>query len=179
MPLRLRRYFGLLLARFRLRKSREKIISFTGAFSNARNVLVVMPFDRRLLLQTVLVIEHLRKTVREENLTFVSTEPNQELRRMVPRGQFISVLASDLGLLYLPSKAVVDRIRKRSYDVAIDLNLDFLIPSAYICRVSDARVRIGFARTHADTFFNFLIQPGPATTGSDLYDRMTACLRMF
>ncbi len=179
MPVRLRRYLGLLLARFRLRKSREKVIAFNDAISKARDVLVVMPFDRRLLLQTVLVIEFLRKAVREENLTFVSVEPNQELRRMVPRGQFLTVLDSDLGLLYLPSKALLEKIRKRSYDVAIDLNLDFLIPSAYICRVSDARVRIGFARKHADPFFNFQIQPGPATAGSGVYDRMTACLQMF
>jgi ADP-heptose:LPS heptosyltransferase len=179
MPVRLRRYVGLLFARFRFRKSREKIISFSGAISNARNVLVIMPFDRRLLLQTVLVIEFLRKTVREENLTFVSSGPNQELLRMVPRAQFITLLASDLGLLYLPSKALLDRIRKQSYDCALDLNLDFLIPSAYICKASDARVRIGFARKHADPFFNFQIQSGPVTTGSGIYDRMTACLQMF
>ncbi len=179
MPVRLRRYFGLLLARFRLRKSREKIISFSGALTNARSVLIVMPFDRRLLLQTVMVIDFLRKTVREENLTLVSTGPNQELRRMVPRAHMITLLASDLGLLYLPSKAALEKIGKQSYDVALDLNLDFLIPSAYICRASDARVRIGFTRKHADTFFNFQIHPGPTTTGSGMYDRMTACLQMF
>ncbi len=174
-----RRAFGLQLSRFRFRQSREKIISFTGAFTSAKDVLIVMPLDRSQLLNTVFVIDLLRRTFREENLTFVTGEKNQELRRMMPRSQFISYRDPGHTTLFLPPPEVLARVRKKSYDAALDLNLDFLLPSAYICKASDARVRIGFARKGADLFFNFQVQKAAARQGKDAYDRLAECLQKF
>ncbi len=176
---RMRRATGLRIASFRVRKFQEKVISFPRSIAGVRDLLVIMPFDRRQVLSTVELIDTLRKKFREENLTVVTLEHSQELTRLLPRSQFIHLLASDLTLLYLPRAEVFRRIRRKSYDLAIDLNLDFLIPSAYICKMSDARIRIGFARERADAFFNFQFQPDPAKAMESVYDRLAACLRMF
>ena len=154
-------------------------MSFSRSFTDARDVLVVMPFDRGQLLKTVFVIDLLRKTFHEENLTFVTTERNQELRRMMPRSQFIPLSDSDRTLFYLPRTAVVQRITRKPYDLAVDLNLDFLLPSAYICKASNARVRVGLAKRRADVFFNFQIQTAAAQKGRDVYERLAACLQKF
>jgi ADP-heptose:LPS heptosyltransferase len=175
----LRRATGLQVSHFRFRKSREKVISFTRSFSDARDVLVVMPLDRGQLLNTVFVIDLLRKKFREENVTFVTHENNQELIRMMPRSQFISLLASEMTLFYLPRNEVLRRVQRKSYDLAIDLNLDFLLPSAYICKASGARVRIGLTRKHGDVFFNFQVHPDPQLASQSVYDRLAACLQMF
>jgi ADP-heptose:LPS heptosyltransferase len=175
----LRRATGLQVSRFRFRKSREKVISFTRSFSDARDVLVVMPLDRRQLLNTVFVIDLLRKKFREENVTFITHENNQELMRMMPRSQFISLLASETTLFYLPRNEVLRRVQRKSYDLAIDLNLDFLLPSAYICKASGARVRIGLVRNRGDVFFNFQVHPDPQMASQSVYDRLAACLQMF
>jgi len=175
----LRRAAGMQISRFQFRKSREKILSFTRSVSDARDVLVVMPLDRRQQFNTVLVIDLLRKKFREENITFVTEEKNQELRRMMPHSQFISLLASETTLFYLPRRDVLRRVQRKSYDLAIDLNLDFLLPSAYICKVSGARVRIGFAVKHASTFFNFQVHPDPHQPLHSMYDRLASSLQMF
>ena len=174
-----RRFTGLQVARFRFRRSREKVISFTRSVSNARDVLVIMPLDRRQLLNTVFVIDLLRKRFREENVTFVTHEKNQELKKMMPRSQFVTLLASEATLFYLPRREALRRVQRRSYDLALDLNLDFLLPSAYICKASGARVRIGFARKRADTFFNFQVRTDPALSPQNLFDRLATCLQMF
>jgi hypothetical protein len=175
----LRRAMGLQLARFRFRKGTDSILSFTRAFSDARTVLVVMPFDRSQLLNTVRMIDLLRKTFHEENITFVVGQSDHELRRMMPKSQFINVLESDITSFYLPRRTALEKIRSRTYDLALDLNLDFLLPSGYICKVSNARIRIGFARAHGDAFFNFQMRPGETGTAKDVHDRLVACLQMF
>ena len=175
----LRRAFGMQITRYRFRKSQDKIISFTRAFSDARDVLVVMPFDRSQLLNTVFVIDLLRRTFREENLTFVVSEKNQELRRMMPESQIIPVMNSGHTVLFLPHPDLLARVTKKSYDAAIDLNLDFLLPSAYICKASNARVRIGFARKGADLFFNFQVHTAPSLEGKEAFDRLAGCLQKF
>jgi ADP-heptose:LPS heptosyltransferase len=175
----LRSVTGLLVSRFRFWKTSDKIISFTRSVSDARDVLIVMPLDRRQVLNTVFMIDLLRKKFREENVTFLTRETDQELMRMMPRSQFISLLASETTLFYLPRKEVVRRVQRKSYDLAIDLNVDFLLPSAYICKASGARVRIGLARKRADTFFNFQVRPDPKHAPQGVYDRLATCLQMF
>ncbi len=174
-----RQSIGHRISRFRFRKSQEKILSFTRSFSDAREVLVVMPFDRSQLLNTVFVIDLLRKSFREENLTFVSGKGNQELRRMMPRSQFVPLEASDVTTFFLPRTPFLERLSKHSFDLAIDLNLDFLLPSAYICKASNARVRIGRRKKGADLYFNFQIQTEAALGGKEAYDRFAACLQKF
>ena len=175
----LRRSVGLQVARFHFRKSREKVISFTKSISEAQQALLIMPLDLRELLPSIMVIDLLKKRFREENITIVTGEHNVEVMRVLPRSQVIRVLVPEVTVFYLPRREVIDRVNKRRYDVAIDLNLDLILPSAYICKESNARVRIGFASRRADTFYNFQIQPDPTLSKQHLYDRLAKFLQMF
>jgi hypothetical protein len=69
-------------------------------------------------------------------------------------------------------------VKDRQYDVAVDLNLDFLLPSGYICKASTARIRVGFARPGADLFYNFQVKFEASSTAA-MYDRLASCLKMF
>jgi ADP-heptose:LPS heptosyltransferase len=174
-----RRYVGLQIARFRLRKSREKVISFTESITAARHALLVMPFERAQLLPTVMVLDMLKKKFREENITVVTAAQSAEAVRFLPRARFVRVLPKDLSLFFLPRKSLLQLLAKREYDVSIDLNLDLVLPSGYICKESKARVRIGFAGRGADTFFNFQVQPDPTKEKRMIYDRLAKFLQMF
>ncbi len=176
---RVRASIGIQASRFHFRKAREKVISFTGSISSARNALLIMPLRSREILPTVMVLNFLRKQFREENITVVTPEKNVEVMRILPRSTFIRLLASEVTMFYLPRKSVLARITKKHFDLAIDLNLDFVLPSAYICRETSARVRVGFAGKAADTFYNFQIQPDPGLNRHLIYDRLAQCLQMF
>lgn len=174
-----RRYIGFQIARFHFRRFRDKVISFTTSLSGARQVLLIMPLDRRHLLPTVMVIDLIKKRFREENITVVTGPQSVEVMRLLPRSQVIRLVGSDVTLLYLPRADALKRILRRQYDIAIDLNLDFVLPSGYICRETQARIRIGFAGRRADTFYNFQIQPDKTLGTNLLYDRVVKCLEMF
>lgn len=175
----LRGFIGVRAAQFHFRKLRDSVVSFTSAVSGARQVLIIMPLGPGEFLPTVMVIDMLKRRFREENLTIVTGDRGLEVMRMLPRTQFIHLLKHEVSYFFLPRADVIERLRKRQYDLAIDLNLDLVLPSAYICRASAARVRIGFNRKHADAFYNFQIQPDPTLSKRLIYDRLVQCLDMF
>ncbi len=175
----LRMGLGLRLARFHYRKAEEPVVSFTSAVTSARRALLIMPLKKREFLPTVMVIDLLKRRFREENITILSDDHGREAVRLLARSYFIHIMEDEIGPLFLPSRSLIHRIRERQYDIAVDLNLDLVLPSAYICRECGARVRIGFARKNAELFYNFQIKRDPRLERKHLYDRMAAFLQQF
>lgn len=175
----LRRTIGIHVARFTFRDAKESVTTFTDAVSGAHQVLLIMPFDHFELLPTIRVIETMKKRIREEHITVITDELGVEAVRLLPRSQFIRVVAADLNAFFMPHPSIIRRVREKAYDLAVDLNLDLVLPSAYICRASNARVRIGFARKQAEAFYNFQIQPDLTLGKQLIYDRLAQCLQMF
>lgn len=179
LPESLRRSIGIGVARFRFRKYRDEMVSFSRSLSDARRGLLIMPMQRAEPLPVVTVIEVLKKRFPERGLTVITWGPSLELMQMLPHSQFVRILETEITPFYLPRREIMQRIENTSYDVAIDLNLDLVLPSGYICRESNARVRIGFAGKRSDLFYNFQIKSHPSTRRNDIYDRLAACLDMF
>ena len=175
----LRNSIGIQQARFHFRKSREKAMSFTTSFSAAHNALLVLPLNRQEFPATLTVIDMLKKQFHEENITVVTAQGDQEARRRLSHSRFIPLALSETTFFYLPRKEVLDSVRRKQYDLAIDLNLDLVLPSAYICKASDAPVRVGFVRERADGFFNFQVQFDHTQGREVIYARLAACLQMF
>jgi ADP-heptose:LPS heptosyltransferase len=175
----LRMKIGIRLATFRFRKRTEQVISFARAISGAERALVIMPLDQRELLSAFNVIIMLKRKFDEERITVIGDERGVEAIRLMPKSHFIQIRETDINLLYHPRPAFLSLLKDRKFDLAIDLNLDLVLPSAYICRETNAKVRIGFAGAHADRFFNFQIQPDPQQSRKTIYDRVAKCLYMF
>ena len=170
---------GIQAARFRFRRLKDPVMSFADAVSSARRAALIMPLKKREFLPTIMVIEFLKNRFRGEDITIVSDDHGREAVLMLPRSHFIHVMKDEVSPFFFPRATLLQRVRERRCDIIVDLNLDFVLPSAYICRAIDARVRIGFARKHAEVFYNFLIQPDPRLERKHLYDRMAAFLQRF
>jgi ADP-heptose:LPS heptosyltransferase len=173
-----RQSIGGLLARIRLRSARDKVISFTRSLTDAQTALVILPRDHGNDAALLTFVSAIRDRFRKENLTFVVAH-GQSLPTSVTSGAHVIHLADrDVSYFCLPKAELLRRLKRREYDVAIDLNLDFELPSGYICRESNARVRLGFAHRHADIFYNLQIQADRERTMPKVYDRMAKCLQM-
>jgi len=179
LPESFRRSIGMEVARFRFRKQRNEIISFSRSLSGAHRALVIMPMHRTEPLPVVSLVDLLRRRFPERGLTVVTWGPSLGLMQMLPHSQFIRILETEINPFFLPRRETMRRIESTAYDVAIDLNLDLVLPSGYICRESNARVRIGFAGSQSDLFYNFQIRRNPSAGRRDVYDRLAACLAMF
>jgi ADP-heptose:LPS heptosyltransferase len=175
----IRRGIGLSLSRWRFRKAEGSQTSFTRFFSEAHTVLIVLPLWVEDAASPHQLLHTLTEHIKEENLTIVTGTQETYLAHLVPRSKIVRIHENELTTFHLPRPAVMSAITERKYDIAIDLNLDFLLPSAYICRDSNARIRVGFARKDADAFFNMQIERNPGLDKKSQYDRLAEYLKMF
>ncbi len=175
----LRRSLGMRAARFHFRASREKVISFSHSITTSDRVLVVMPMHAHTEEGQTHVLTFLREHFYEPDITVIAPAGGTPVERVLPRCRVLLAGAGDVNAFFLPRRALLARVAERTYDLAIDLNLDFMIPSAYICKESNARVRTGFAAHHADTFYNFQVRLEPGSGKPHAYDRLVRCLQMF
>jgi hypothetical protein len=174
-----RRSVGMGLTRFHFRQRQEEIVSFTGSLSGARHALLIMPVGRMESSPYTMLINTLKRKFPERGLTVITWGPSLELMQLLPHSHFIRVLETEISRFYLPTREMMMRIGSTKYDVAIDLNLDLVLPSGYICRESGARVRVGFTGKWADLFYNLQIQRQSSPVRQQVYDRLAACLEMF
>ena len=174
-----RQTLGIRLTRWRFRKSHDEIISFTTAVSSARRILLIMPLSTQDVLPTLKVVELLKTQFREEDITVITGDRGLEVIRMLPRSRFIHLLKPQVSYLFLPRADFLNSVHEKSYDLAIDLNLDFVLPSGYICKASGAKIRVGFEHQQADMFYNFQIKPDPTLGRKLIYDRLVQCLQRF
>jgi ADP-heptose:LPS heptosyltransferase len=138
-----------------------------------------MPLDGSQLFPVAPLVTMLRSRCPDENITIVVTEHGTEALEVLRRSPVIRILPSEVSMVFLPSRAVIARVTQHTYDMAIDLNLDFQLPSGYICRESNARIRVGFVSRRADTFYNFQVQTSPGESAMQRYERLAHCLEMF
>jgi len=175
----LRRSVGMRLARFHFRSSREQVISFGHSIATSDRVLVVMPLTATEEKGQARVLTFLREHFYEPDITVVAPGEGTPVERSLPRCRVVRIGAGDISAFFLPRRTFLAAVGERTYDLAIDLNLDFLMPSAYICKESNARVRTGFAAPGADAFFNFQVRLEEGKEGTHAYDRLLQCLQMF
>ena len=173
----LRRSLGIRMSRWHFRRLHNDIISFTEALRTAQRALLILPLTPTAH-SPASVIELVRARYPENHLTIVTEEHDTGASVLLPHSRVVRVNPFHVDWLFRPSREIMQKVAGSSYDIAIDLNLDSLLPSAYICRGSNARVRVGSAREGAEHFYNFLMQPDTSKSGA-VYDRLAACLKMF
>jgi ADP-heptose:LPS heptosyltransferase len=165
------------MSRWQFRRYPNEVISFTDALAKTDHALIILPLTPTTQSPAP-VIEFVRSRFPEDHITLVAEEHDTGSTVMVPHGVHVRLSARNVDWMFRPSSDILGRVTAQTYDLAVDLNLDFLLPSAYICRASNARVRVGFVRERADLFYNFQMQPDGAQRGA-LYERLAACLKMF
>lgn len=172
-----RRSIGYYLARLKFRGTPDKAMSFTGALTAGKRVLLVLPLVPTRQ-STGAVIELVRTRYGDDHITVVADALDNGITALMPHSEILRISGQQVTRFFHPPAALLQRLSGRSYDIAIDLNLDFLLPSGYICRASGARVRVGFTQPGADLFYNLQVQTGNAR-GPGVYDRLASCLKMF
>lgn len=171
---------GLQFARFQFRSDFDTPQELTKFFTGARNVLVILPRGYDNAIHAGNALYRYRKELEHLHLTIIHTGTRETNLSSFLNSRIIRISPSDINRLSLPRRALMQQIFTKEYDVALDLNLDFVLHSAYICRASRAKVRVGFQRSSlADQFFNVRVELEPRRAPQRLYENFAACLMMF
>jgi hypothetical protein len=170
---------GLQIARYQFRKERDTVQPLTNFFSGAKNVLIILPvgYDEANLASDALDAQ--RDKLSNVHLIVVHSSTRHTSLAIFPKSEVFRLDPPDIDRFFLPRPSVISRFPKYQYDVAMDLNLDFVLHSAYICKASRARVRVGFSHPNADLFYNVQLQFNEPRTPQALYNKFVKCLSMF
>jgi ADP-heptose:LPS heptosyltransferase len=170
---------GVVIARFHFRKTRDPIVQFTNAISRARKALILWPesaseapYVQSILrsLSQRLGASALHVLVRKDLAKFVSGSPT---------GQVMMYDKDDVNTWFFPRKGLLQKVKKSTFDVVVDLNVHFALPSAVLCKETHAPLRVSFGKPHADVFYNLQIQTGETVSTINAYKHLLRYLEMF
>ena len=175
----LRLRIGTSLALFHFRRDTDSVIQFTEAISAARQPLVLLPEDPEEASAVEPILKFLGQHFQASKVTLVAT---REIVQRLPDHrtfQLITYGEEELNTWYLPRADLLRKAKKSTFDVAFDLNIRSALPSAWLCRASQAPLRIGFVKPNADRFYNFQVHIKPSNNNSQNYAQLLKCIEMF
>ncbi len=176
---RLTEQLGLQFAKLQFRSQSEPPRQMTGFLRTANHVLITLPIQYDAAAAAGAALQQIRNQLSQAHITLVHTSTWETPLTGYLRCEVVRIDRSDINRFSLPKKSLLQRISTHPYEVAIDLNLDFVLHTAYICRASAAAIRVGCVSDKSDIFFNVLIRPSAERSGHNPYDAVTAALAMF
>jgi hypothetical protein len=169
---------GLAYSKFHFRKQKERATRFSSAISRSRQALVILP--ERPLEEGLLtdVVDYISRRFTDNTTIFIVRD---DLRKTLPAAfakHVHTYSREDLTSFFTPRSALIRKFKSSTFDIAFDLNREFFLPSAFMCKASSAPIRVGFVKPHADAFYNLQVQThGPANQSA--YTKLFRCLDMF
>jgi hypothetical protein len=170
---------GTWYARFHFRAANEPVIRFTDAVSQARRAIVFLPESASEASAVEGVLRFLAEQFHTSKVLLVA---RKELTAALPehRGfNLFTYAADDLNSWFLPRPDLLRKVKKSTFDVALDLNRGFALPSSFLCRASQAPLRISFVKPYADSFYNLQVQTTQSKNVSEDYSKLLKCIEMF
>jgi hypothetical protein len=153
--------------------------SLTDFFTGAKRALVLMPVGAEEAAIAAAALNKTTEHLKSVRLTVLNTSSRAVTLGDYTKCEMLRIDPPDINRFFLPTKSLLSRVLKAPFDVAIDLNLDFVLHTAYICKASRANVRIGFARPGADNYYNVQLQFNEPRTPQAVYEKFAASLTMF
>ena len=175
----LRLKVGLLYTRFHFRKLKDPALRFTEAVSHAHRALVVLPESTRDIASVQWIVRNLSERFSTGSLTVVATNEQVQWMKGESKYQILTYTPSDISAWFVPRQGLLGKVKRSTFDIAFDLNTTFALPSAFLCRESNAPLRVSFNKNYADEFYNFQISTKSANSLAVAYRNMVRCLEMF
>jgi hypothetical protein len=135
-----------------------------------------MPADDRDFRLSTTVLEYLKE--QKKNVVVLTNDFRISLLPTFFKANSVEHGIKDVTKLKLPTKNIINKLKRMRFDVIIDLNREEEIFYKYITRLLDVPLKIGFVNTDSDNYFNMQI----ANSRNDpeiSYNNLLNCLKMF
>ncbi len=175
----LRLSVGLGYARFHFRKRRDAVMRFTEVIDRSQRALVLLPETATDVESTTSVVKYLLHRLGTGSVTIVGREEYTRPLHSSFSGKTISFTTEEINSWFIPRSRLLRKMKSSTFDMALDLNVNLALPSAFICRESGAPLRVGFAKPEGDQFYNFVVQTRMTTNTPVAYKHLLRCLDMF
>ena len=167
---------GIIIAKQKFVRQQKNDTSFQRFFSDSKEVLIILPnMEKDIVVE---VFEIVRFTAIHKKKLFLIHK--SELQKYLPSDfEYASLVISEMdkSKLELPTKNLTNRVKKYTFDLVIDLNLEDDLFSSALSNIPLSDFRIGFIKSNSDLFYNYQI---PREINSEKsYRNLLNSLRMF
>ena len=153
----------------------KKVINFNDAIKTSQTAVFLMP---RMSMEFYLarsVVESFLRYFRR--VVLVVTENMRELATY--RSEAIVISQNDENWLKLPSRDLVERLRRENFDIAFDLSFSNDIFMSYLCRRSEAKIAVGFVKVNCDYFYDMHVKGPRNGDMKRAYEILSRTIKMF
>jgi hypothetical protein len=175
----LRFRIGLQYARFHFRKLHDPVVRFTESVERARKALVILPETVTDSESLQSVLKYLGRRFGTGSILVVSREDLSSSLKSGFGGKTVTYAPEDINRWFIPRGELLRKLKSSTFDIALDLNVNLALPSAFMCRESNAPLRVGFGKPNGDHFYNFVVQTRVTTNAPVAYKNLLKCLDMF
>ncbi|OGU57601.1 MAG: hypothetical protein A2V66_15005 [Ignavibacteria bacterium RBG_13_36_8] len=175
--------FGIIknnLAHFIIKRKYAKknppVLTFNNFFTKSAYYFVLMPYDEKDFTNALNILKFF--DTNKKNVTIFLQHYKVNLIPSKTRFKFITYDESDLARLNLPKPSLVKRLKKKTFDVVIDLNLQENVLTSAVSNLVDANFRIGFQKRNSDKYYNLLYMNDQSNSEIS-YKNLLASLQMF
>jgi hypothetical protein len=174
-----RRRVGLSYSRLHFRHSHDRVMNFTDALTRSRRALVILPESSLDGESASTLFRYLLRKFSSEGMMVLIRDDQLFAIASTPPLKTLTYSVHDINSWFVPRRELLQRIETNSFDIALDLNIGLSLPSAFLCKASNAPLRVSFLKRHGDQFYNFQVQTKKATSNTYTYRRFLKCLDMF
>jgi hypothetical protein len=155
------------------------MMDFTDALTRSRRALVIFPESSLDGESTSIFLRYLLQKFSSDGMMVMIRDDQLFAMASAPPLKTLTYSARDINRWFVPRRGLLQRMESNNFDVALDLNLNLSLTSAFLCKASKAPLRISFAKKNGDQFYNFQVK----TKGNDdhkyCYRSFLKCLDMF
>jgi hypothetical protein len=174
-----RRKVGLSYSRLHFRRNRDRVMNFTDAITRARRALVIFPETTIDNESVSTLLRYLLRKFSSDGMMVLIRDDQLFAMSSAPPMRTLTYSTHDINKWFVPRNNLIKRMKTSSFDIALDLNVNLSLPSAFLCKASNAPLRISFAKQNGDQFYNFQIQTKKTANSAYSYRSLLKCLDMF
>jgi len=175
----IRRKVGLSYSRLHFRNNHDRMMNFTDALTRSRRALVIFPELSPDGESVLTLFRYLIKKFSSDGIMVLIRDDQVNSMVTAPPLKTLTYSANDINTWFIPRQELLRKITANTYDVALDLNIGFSLPSAFLCKASRAPLRVSFAKDEADQFYNLQFQSKEVAGITRIYQNFLKFLDMF
>jgi hypothetical protein len=161
------------------RRDRNDIIDVGGYLSKITTALILPPEQPEHFKTATRILDGLRQNFAQTHFYLLTPKPCAALVSLDDRVRVIAYDLDQIGFYGLPKDDLQQEIRSRHFDMVIDLNLEFNLIATFLCRASEAKLRICFVHPSRDPFYNFQMRVIDSSSLEQKYQRLVNYLSVF
>jgi ADP-heptose:LPS heptosyltransferase len=169
---------GLTYSRLHFRHNHDRIMNFTDALRRSRRALVIFPESSLDGEMASTFLRYLLRKFSSERMMVVIRDDQLFAMASAPPLKTLTYSVRDINKWFVPRRELLQRMENNNFDVALDLNLNFSLTSAFLCKASNAPLRISFVKKNSDQFYNFQVKT-KGNSNKYSYRSLLKCLDMF